>query len=354
LLLDFLRQAGQIQVASYFEAALRHRRVSHGYVFLGSRAGDMYATALYLAQRLNCQRPVDAWTACGACQPCQWIANNAHPAVVTISRLTYQVDAQSGAFLEAEALNRAALKAGQPTQIKAEQISALLRQLAQHAGAQVRVVIFTDVEVWAAAEDASALQPEPVLPPLEWRSLTANNKKHWQTRPLQRALLNEASANRFLKTLEEPPANTVFIFLAEAEGDLLETIVSRAQVLTFCATCLQNASSEAAAWQTLLPEPLQSKALEALWQDNSPFASGSGNVDRVALAQTLDEAANAASRPVQVIHALQAGIRAQYWASVAQHPVDFRHYVRVQQRLQKAASYLHSKVYGPAVWLQLL
>lgn len=41
--------------------------------------------------------------------------------------------------------------------------------------------------------------------------------------------LNEASANAFLKTLEEPPEKTLFLLLSDAPQQLLPTIVSRCQ-----------------------------------------------------------------------------------------------------------------------------
>ena len=41
--------------------------------------------------------------------------------------------------------------------------------------------------------------------------------------------LNEASANAFLKTLEEPPEKTLFVLLSDAPQQLLPTILSRCQ-----------------------------------------------------------------------------------------------------------------------------
>lgn len=46
-------------------------------------------------------------------------------------------------------------------------------------------------------------------------------------------LLNHASANAFLKTLEEPPSNVVFILLGRTRDSVLETIASRCQVIPF-------------------------------------------------------------------------------------------------------------------------
>lgn len=45
--------------------------------------------------------------------------------------------------------------------------------------------------------------------------------------------MNKESANAFLKTLEEPPPQTLIILLAEQTQQLLETIVSRCQIIRF-------------------------------------------------------------------------------------------------------------------------
>jgi DNA polymerase III delta' subunit len=45
--------------------------------------------------------------------------------------------------------------------------------------------------------------------------------------------MNEASANAFLKTLEEPLENTVFILISRSKDLLLPTIVSRSHVIRF-------------------------------------------------------------------------------------------------------------------------
>jgi len=45
--------------------------------------------------------------------------------------------------------------------------------------------------------------------------------------------MNTATSNKLLKLLEEPPEKTVFLLIAESEDDLLQTILSRCQVLHF-------------------------------------------------------------------------------------------------------------------------
>lgn len=44
-------------------------------------------------------------------------------------------------------------------------------------------------------------------------------------------LMNTAAANSFLKTLEEPPANSVVVLITERPGDLPPTIASRCQII---------------------------------------------------------------------------------------------------------------------------
>ncbi len=45
--------------------------------------------------------------------------------------------------------------------------------------------------------------------------------------------LNDTAANLLLKLIEEPPEKTVFILIAEDEGQIIKTILSRCQVLHF-------------------------------------------------------------------------------------------------------------------------
>lgn len=63
--------------------------------------------------------------------------------------------------------------------------------------------------------------------------------------------LNDASANAFLKTLEEPPERTLFLLLSDAPQQLLPTLVSRCQRIDL------NAQRE-------LSEPWRSRVVETL------------------------------------------------------------------------------------------
>ena len=66
--------------------------------------------------------------------------------------------------------------------------------------------------------------------------------------------LNEAAANAFLKTLEEPPEGNIFILTAIGERDLLPTIVSRCRRLSFGAIPQAILMQELQSRQGLSPE----------------------------------------------------------------------------------------------------
>jgi len=83
--------------------------------------------------------------------------------------------------------------------------------------------------------------------------------------------LNDASANAFLKTLEEPPERTLFLLLSDAPQQLLPTIISRCQRIDL------NAQRELAEpWKGRVIEtlsgPLWNKPLERLAMSNLLFS----------------------------------------------------------------------------------
>jgi hypothetical protein len=234
---------------TFFWGAITSGTLAPGYVLKGKNTGALYHLALTIAQIVNCsQRP--EWPrnfsgrladlACGQCKACRWVSQNAHPAVITMSRLTYQVDdKEQPELLSAEALEKLASKSTWPTQIKTGQVARLIHQLNISSDA-VRVVIFTDAEELPATFSAN------VAAPCEWRSLEATQDRAFHLRPLQRHIFNPASVNRFLKTLEEPPPRTLFFFLAETEEQLLETVVSRCQVVPCLSLDAASESDDAA------------------------------------------------------------------------------------------------------------
>lgn len=217
---------------TFFKGAITSNSLAHGYVLKGKATSALYNLALLIAKIKNCNQRPDfgdnipeqlSDLACGQCKDCRWIERNAHPAVLTVSRLTYQVN-DKGELMTPDELEKQAKKGSSPTQIKTDQMGRLIQQLGISTESY-RVVIFTDVEELPASIPAS------IVPPYEWQGIENNEGKSFHVRPLDRSIFNASSVNKFLKTLEEPPPRSLFFFITETEEQLLETIVSRCQVI---------------------------------------------------------------------------------------------------------------------------
>jgi len=162
---------GQERVLGFLKQALASGRLPHALLFTGPAGVGKASTALALAQTLNCQDRRPDLDACGHCRSCRLFAAGHHPDLIRISP-------------EGEGVN---------AQIKIEQIRELRRQ--------------TDFAPFAGTWRVVLLKPAEAM--------------------------NAAAANALLKTLEEPPADNLFILAASGEADLLPTIVSRCRRLVF-------------------------------------------------------------------------------------------------------------------------
>lgn len=83
--------------------------------------------------------------------------------------------------------------------------------------------------------------------------------------------LNDASANAFLKTLEEPPEKTLFLLLSDSPQQLLPTIISRCQRIDLDAVRELGEPWRSRVVETLA-SPLYGKPLERLVMSNMLYA----------------------------------------------------------------------------------
>ncbi|MBO6087325.1 hypothetical protein J6P92_03145 [bacterium] len=162
----------------YFTNGINNQNISHCLLFYGSDLSAQYELALEIARLLNCKG--DKSDAC-ECLNCNWIKENKHPAVMTISRVDNKpTDDNSKTVISIE----------QARMIK----NNLLITSDYH-----RVLIFCDRD--------------------KEGNIAGLNTQNFQ----------EEASNALLKTFEEPPNNTTFIFLTKDKSDMISTIVSRAQ-----------------------------------------------------------------------------------------------------------------------------
>ena len=148
-----------------FSRSVDAGRVAQGYVVVGPPRGEAGAFAKGALQLIFCEAPRGGKKPCGECRNCRKVAEQAHPDIL---------------WVEPEKKSRA---------ISIEQIRDLQRLIYQTSFAGS----------WKACVMVAADR------------------------------MGDPAANAFLKTLEEPPAKSVFFLLTDSPQSLLPTIVSRCQ-----------------------------------------------------------------------------------------------------------------------------
>lgn len=164
-------------------------RFAHAWLIHGLHGIGQVAFAQAGAKSLLCESP-QGGLACGVCQACRWVDAGNHPDLRRIR--PEELALQEGGAGEADGAQEEGGRKKQPSrEIRVEQIRSLL----------------------------------------PWFN-TATHRAGWRVAVLYPAeRLNTISANALLKILEEPPAHTVFLVVADAPDRLLPTLVSRCRRL---------------------------------------------------------------------------------------------------------------------------
>jgi DNA polymerase-3 subunit delta' len=174
---------GQSRAIDALRAAVAGGTLHHAYLFAGPEGVGKELAALGLAQALACETAPGL--GCGECSACQRITRRNHPDVTWVIPEAEQV---------ARGLaGRSDFDHTPSREIRVEQIRGLQERLAFRALEAPRKV--------AIVASAQAMNPQ--------------------------------AQNAFLKTLEEPPSDTVLVLLASAPDRLLPTIRSRCSRVHF-------------------------------------------------------------------------------------------------------------------------
>lgn len=178
-------------------------RLPHALLLVGPPGSGKRMFAEQLAQRLLCQR-AQRGVACGECPACRWFADGNHPDMLRLVPASAE-DADAGdAGEDAESVGDGKKEKKKSDQILIEQVRDMqsLLEVGGHQGGR-RVVLIDPAEA-----------------------------------------MNVHTANALLKSLEEPPTDTLFLLVSHAPGRLLPTIRSRCQVWPFP----RPAADDAKAW----------------------------------------------------------------------------------------------------------
>jgi DNA polymerase-3 subunit delta' len=229
--LPFSQLIGQSLAKEILQNAIKTGRVAQAYLFHGPEGVGKETAARAFAQALNCFSPAPEPDACGNCVSCKKVTRFEHPDVQLIFPIPKEFVEGGDEDPDAAFSNKAAAAfaklyeekradAGykfpfrQAASIRILQIRTLIQSLRfkPHEGRK-RVVIF-----------------------------------------LKADKLSLAAAQAFLKTLEEPEKDTIFILLSETPQALLPTILSRCQKVRFSPLSRKEIALELRLRLSLTPE----------------------------------------------------------------------------------------------------
>lgn len=182
--MSFSSIIGHDRPVGILKRALANDALAHAYLFSGEPGIGKRTTALALAAALNCTQPGPDG-GCGSCAACRRVAAGTHPDVLVL--MPESEDEQLLAGLSKKEAEKAS------DRIKIEQVRQAQERLALRAFEGRRKVLIID-----GAE----------------------------------AMTDEAS-NAFLKTLEEPPGESLIVMITSMPQGLLATIRSRCQTIAF-------------------------------------------------------------------------------------------------------------------------
>lgn len=196
----------------FFKNAIEKNKLFHAYLLTGNNNVAKYAFALNIARILNC---IGDKTENCQCLNCKWIRNNAHPAVMTFSPIDF-------VHVNDKGQARENLTVAQARFIKEE----LAKTSTYH-----RVLIITNaIEGKEAQEEFKEMGKFDIVAPVQ-ANQEENLERIWVPKSLTQNIFTTETANTLLKTIEEPFENVTFFFLANSPEDLIQTIVSRCQMV---------------------------------------------------------------------------------------------------------------------------
>jgi DNA polymerase-3 subunit delta' len=198
---------GQERIKSQLVANVRNRRISHTQLFLGPEGSGHLALALALAQYIQCKDPGPE-DACGTCSSCLKMNKLEHPDLhfffPVAPNQQHKKDVSSKLFTGA----------WRDMLLQSPYFTYL--QWLEKAGIENKQAIIN-------AEDCNNI--------IRTIGLKAYESPYKIVVIYMVEKLYVASAPKLLKVLEEPPEKTLFVMISENKELVLNTILSRAQIL---------------------------------------------------------------------------------------------------------------------------
>ncbi len=197
----FSEVVGHAELKADLIKEVNQNHISHAQLFIGKPGYGALPLALAFVQYLLCENKQET-DSCGECQTCKKVGKLQHPD----------------------------LHFSFPT---VQTVSKIADGLISEWREQITESPYFDLNDWIKRTDPKERMPiigkdesQEIIKKLNLRSYEGGYKIMliWMAEEM-----NQSSANKLLKILEEPPGNTLFLLISENEETMLQTILSRTQ-----------------------------------------------------------------------------------------------------------------------------
>lgn len=193
----FPNSIGNIKLKERINKMIQSDRLAHAFLIHGPEGSGVFALALDMALLLHCR---GSEKTCLECEPCRKIMNYAYP--------QFQV---YHPFPSIESLK-----------VKEEEYWSRYREKTKE------LIEDPHMNLWFEKEANLSI---PIISQMQ-RNISGGAEEGWRVIVLHEAdRMKEEAANKILKTLEEPPDQTIFLICTSRPFMLLPTIISRCQKL---------------------------------------------------------------------------------------------------------------------------
>ncbi len=205
--MTFKEITGQDDIKKRLIKTVKDNRIAHAQLFFGPEGCGNLALAIAYAQYINCLSPTDE-DSCGTCPSCNKYQKLIHPdlhfifPVATTKKITK------------EPVSDDYIKEWREMLLSSPYIS--LQQW------------YDKIELENKQGSISKNESQEILRKLNLKTYEAEYKIIIIWLPEK---MNIIAANKLLKILEEPPAKTLFLMIPENTETLLQTIISRTQLI---------------------------------------------------------------------------------------------------------------------------
>jgi len=205
----FKKIKGQDKAIDILQRALKQSKVANSYLFYGPEGVGKLTTALYLGMAMNCHSTIDK-RPCGICLSCKKFLSFSHPDLIYIFPFPKEAG-KSDITIDGE------IRSEKTLQEYEDYISNKMKTpwkeyfFSKNIGIRIASIRM-----------------------LEHRIQLSPNEGNYKICIIENAdKMTIQAANAFLKTLEEPPEDTIIILTTSKPNSLLPTILSRCQQLQF-------------------------------------------------------------------------------------------------------------------------